>query len=515
MRKHAGVRGDWCLGWMSMVLLTFGMLRADTPVDGGSPLLPVPAAAEQTDARATVREVFGDRLKGPAADRAKVVEEMLKQAQEPGNSPAVRFVLLSQASEAAAGVGDVALALRAVDTLAESFQIDRWPTVVQVVDAAVKAPPNATTAAAAVGAVRSQADDAAAQDRFDDAQKLLRAAETFAVRAKDTQALADVRARTADLRLVAAEFERTRVATTTLKTKPDDPQANEVVGLYLASTKGDWEKGLPHLAKSADPTIKQLAALDLATPADAPARKALGDRWWAAAEKRPPSVRAGMQRRAAQWYALSLDGVTGLERAVVEKRIAEASAGPAPARGGSAPRTVDLLSMVDPARDAVAGQWSLAKNVLSVKDGEFTRLQFPYAPPEEYDYRIDFVYTTKGGPVMQSCPPGSSAGGITWWMEFNKNAINGNGTKAAGKPPLIERNKLYSSVVKVRKTKVQAFLNGALVAEVERGPAGGGGASGPWKLRDPQRLGLAVWASDTTFSKIEVVEISGPGKRLK
>ena len=79
---------------------------------------------------------------------------------------------------------------------------------------------------------------------------------------------------------------------------------------------------------------------------------------------------------------------------------------------------------------------------------------------------------------MHSCPPGSAAGGASWWMEFNKNSVNGNGTKAIAKPPFIERDKPYTSVLKVRRNKVQVYLNGALLAAFDRGPAGAGGASG-------------------------------------
>jgi len=78
-----------------------------------------------------------------------------------------------------------------------------------------------------------------------------------------------------------AEFERAKQANTTLAKKPDDPEANFTAGKYLCLVKGDWDKGLPLLAKGSDAKLKELAQKELAGPKDAAEQAAVGDGWWA------------------------------------------------------------------------------------------------------------------------------------------------------------------------------------------------------------------------------------------
>src|SRR5438270_213707 len=62
-----------------------------------------------------------------------------------------------------------------------------------------------------------------------------------------------------------------------------DPKANLVMGRFQAFTKGNWEKGLPLLARGSDPALKALAKVELASPEDAQGQLALAEGWWKAA----------------------------------------------------------------------------------------------------------------------------------------------------------------------------------------------------------------------------------------
>ena len=55
---------------------------------------------------------------------------------------------------------------------------------------------------------------------------------------------------------------------------------------------------------------------------------------------------------------------------------------------GSGSRSVDLLRLIDPARDAVEGTWAFDGPALVTANAKFGRIQIPYAPPEEYDVRM-------------------------------------------------------------------------------------------------------------------------------
>lgn len=68
----------------------------------------------------------------------------------------------------------------------------------------------------------------------------------------------------------------------------------------------------------------------------------------------------------------------------LERRIAEANK-------HAAPSTLDLLALVDPAKDAVSGSWKTNEEGLVGGPGDLTRIELPYEPPEEYDFRVTFV----------------------------------------------------------------------------------------------------------------------------
>jgi hypothetical protein len=97
----------------------------------------------------------------------------------------------------------------------------------------------------------------------------------------------------------------------TLKQKPNDPEANLAVGKYRCFSKGNWETGLPMLAKGSDERLKALAAMDIAGAASASGQADLGDAWW----------NNGTRQRAAYWYAKALPGLDGVKKEWVEKRL--------------------------------------------------------------------------------------------------------------------------------------------------------------------------------------------------
>src|SRR5262249_55950327 len=100
-----------------------------------------------------------------------------------------------------------------------------------------------------------------------------------------------------------------------------DPDANLALGKYLAFSKGDWEKGLPHLALGKDEKLKALALQDLEKPTTTADQVKLADAWYDTAQEAP--VKSRLQARAYFWYKEALAGATGLNKARIEKRLAE------------------------------------------------------------------------------------------------------------------------------------------------------------------------------------------------
>jgi hypothetical protein len=91
-----------------------------------------------------------------------------------------------------------------------------------------------------------------------------------------------------------------------IATAPDDPDANTIVGKYLAFVTGNYDEGLKYLEKSGDATLKTLAMHERAPEQTDTGPKKIGmaDEWVAAAKKFPALFRV-FYDRAAYWYILA------------------------------------------------------------------------------------------------------------------------------------------------------------------------------------------------------------------
>ncbi len=105
---------------------------------------------------------------------------------------------------------------------------------------------------------------------------------------------------------------------------PENADANLAVGQWHCFAKGDWEKGLPCLAKGSREDLAALAKQELAKPADAKDQVAVADAWWALAEKDHGDFKPKFRARAASWYERAAPSLSGLEKTRVAKQIAAA-----------------------------------------------------------------------------------------------------------------------------------------------------------------------------------------------
>jgi hypothetical protein len=67
------------------------------------------------------------------------------------------------------------------------------------------------------------------------------------------------------------------------------------------------------------------------------------------------------------------------------------TSGSSPKRTLKPGERVDLLSLVDVEANSVSGRWKLVNGILSTPLEPEARLEFPYAPPEEYDLKLVVV----------------------------------------------------------------------------------------------------------------------------
>jgi hypothetical protein len=347
--------------------------------------LPVPPAVAQSEAERTIRETYkAEYAKRGSQDLNGLAKKLLSQAQDSANHPTTRFVLLREAREAAIQAGDSRLALVAIDEAARVFMLDAVPLKVAAVSR-IASSAKGTAGWEAAELCLAVADEAALQESYDLGTILVKRAQALAGAPRNPSLISLAQGRSKDLQELPKERDRAVAAEKSLHTTPDDPNSCAVLGRYLALVKGDWDRGLPLLAKGSDVRLKTLAERDLSAPSKPDFQAEMGHEWWTASEaEASPRARSRMRTRAKAWYDRALPSLGGLLSVKAKKRSEEVEDETAWLW------SVNLLKIIDTRRDGVSGDWrcdgeSLTTPVVA-KAGAW--LQIPYSPSEEYDLRI-------------------------------------------------------------------------------------------------------------------------------
>ncbi|MGA2254566.1 MAG: SUMF1/EgtB/PvdO family nonheme iron enzyme [Thermoguttaceae bacterium] len=185
-----------------------------------------------------------------------------------------------------------------------------------------------------------------------------------------------------------------------------------------------------------------------------------------------------------------------------------------------APREVDLLKLVDPARDAVEWDWRREGDKL-VCDSS-ARIEIPYEPPEEYDYRIAFVSVPAKQGNAQICRGGDRQFVFVVGGQGNEVSgfalINGQPTYSTSNPTGVRADhwlvpgQRHVCKVSVRKNRVEGWFDDKLIARHETDWSDMSLDDG-YKLRRPNSIGIDAF-SGISVESATVVEITGKGRTL-
>ncbi len=432
---------------------------------------------------------------------------------------------MTESRDLAAKAGSLETATRAIGELANEFEVDplEMKSVAFAEIAKVAVTPVANTSLAE--AVRQTMDEAVLANQYAAAQKLIPLFTSIALKSKDKQLIARSNRAENELAELRKQYEAVSSAAEVLKKKPNDPAANLTVGKFECFWKDDWNTGLPKLAKSSDVKLQEAAHKDLANSDNATEQARIGDAWWLIADAESESVQLHVKLRAAQWYRRALPGLSGLARATVESRlnglaptVSHSEAAPQPAARPHS-RLVDLIKLVDLKRDSVAGIWEVKSGLLLLKSKESpSRLEFHYEPPEEYDFQVIFARVEGGQDVALVCAAADRQ--FLWLMDGYGNRmgfdlVKGENmhTNPTAKPCRLENGHRYTTLIKVRKIGVQAYLNGNLVDEWRSNLADLSLPPG-FDLRGKHTLGIGIINSPTLVYSAKVMEVTGVGKVL-
>jgi formylglycine-generating enzyme required for sulfatase activity len=271
-------------------------------------LLPVPAKADLARSGKLMTDVFAaDLADHTIHGRRALGQKLLSEAAKYDASPVDKFVLLGGAIAAGNEGGDLRVCFDAADRLAAAFKVDAQGIKT---DAALKMAPSAY-ASNPVENVKSGLevlDQLVSGEDFSTAGRLATLLQPFA--SKDAALNRQVQQRIKDINAMRLARDRATAQMEKLKAAPYDPSANLDVGSYY------W----------ADPVLKDLAGSELARPPSADRLARLGDGWWDFATRQPGITHDHVCRHAASLYVQAYEGVSGLQRTLLEKRLSEAAA---------------------------------------------------------------------------------------------------------------------------------------------------------------------------------------------
>jgi len=293
---------------------------AEEAADGRAP---VPDASARTPVVAELRKEYADKLKAKDADAKKAfARALLDRAAAPEPDAVKRYVLFEMAATQAEEARDISLAMDVVGKLAAAFQISRATRGLASIEGIARNAKETSVPAEAAGACVELAGDALAADDSAGASKALAAAKTYAKTAK----LGGLVARAAELETFVPAFRKLSVAAgagqAALDVDANDPAGHETLGRFACFGRARWDEGLPHLAKSANAALADVATKDAAHPAEAAAKLAVADAWWDLAQKeKDPLAKARMLGRAAGVYESATEGADPKRLSVAKDRL--------------------------------------------------------------------------------------------------------------------------------------------------------------------------------------------------
>jgi WD40 repeat protein len=292
---------------------------------------PIPNKDAQAKIESLLSELYAADFAKAAKDpnvRGRLAQTLLFEGKETKDDAAGRYVLFSKAHALAAQAGDVNTALQAADELALNFTIA--PSA--IFEMKVKMLKQASEVEGApVDAYRSvierallTLDDTLDSDDYPSSLELIAAAEKSARQLRSIPLVTSMRKKQEEVMRLQKEFARWQPFADRLAKNPDDAEASLEMGKYHALIKGNWDRGLPLMARGGKGNLQETARADL-TDTDHPINKA--DSWdLYASRATDQTMKTQALLRAYYWYQESYATSNEKWKALSEKRLKEIAA---------------------------------------------------------------------------------------------------------------------------------------------------------------------------------------------
>jgi hypothetical protein len=208
----------------------------------------------------------------------------------------------------------------------------------------------------------------------------------------------------------------------------------------------------------------------------------------------------------------------------VPPRRASAGQTAAPLKPGRWSETVDLLSLVDPERDRVSGQWTRGDGRLQSNKQYGSRVEIPYQPPEEYiltavceplDEPNGLILGQRVGDrrflvlINYSRPNQPPASALE-----NVDGLNVDRNATTLRAQLLAKSRPSAVVCTVREGGVTVTCDGRPVIDWKGQPSRLS-LSDYWRTPHQNALFLGAYDCRYRFHRLTLTPISGSGQRLR
>ncbi len=479
--------------------------------DDAAAKLPVPNAADQKASQKLIDSIYGEKVRAAktSADKVACSKTLLTVAGQEKDA-ATRYSLLNMSTDLAADGADLDAAFAALTEMDRCYVIDSLSLKARTLKTITKYAGAPASRQSAIKTAKSLFDDALAADRLEIARSVSEIVESISKKDSDLDTYSDYHKRLSDLAARESALKAMTEASAVLKSTPNDPAANLAVGRYDCFFKGEWKTGLPLLAKGNDAKLASTAKTELAGALTSLQKSALADFWFDYGKVHKSEVGLGPLEHAQALYEMVRAQPAGLSSLKAEQRIGEIAA-LLPAR------VIDLLKLVDPARDARVSGWHLENGQLFNDGNAGAELRFPYCPPAEYDLAIDYVREDgRWGDTLIVCHDGAvgAADLPTPWRATAALPVPVGQPAALFRSVPVNASGQCKFRMQFRRDELVAFFNGVKVID-RHVPNWKLGPRPNWLVPDPVALGVIVFYGKITIKSAEVTEISGPGTLLR
>lgn len=291
------------------------------PAARNRPRVAVPDAAAQAATLAVLEDLYNLSATRSRTDKQTLAQKLLTASDEGTASDAERFVLLKKAAESAADAGDARLVQSAVDRLGESFELDVANAKERLLLRTLENVRDESAMDDFVPTSQKVVFEFVSQNRMDSALRLTEATYAACLKPLGKRHRKFVYDGQVALRKLHQSWVQSEAAREAIDRGEGTPEQHRFHGRFLCLQRGEWDQGLPHLSQSDDAAIRSAAERDLGRPTDSSLRIQVADLWYELAKG--SVLNEGFAVRAAHWYELAQNDLTGLLKTKATMRLEE------------------------------------------------------------------------------------------------------------------------------------------------------------------------------------------------